>query len=172
MDESEWAIPATPDINVVDVLDNFATEYPDRASWGFEIAGFVWWQGDKDRYDLGHTTRYEPNLVNLITSLRSYYTNRYPGKVVNNAPFVLATLGQTALDSTNAADKAILDAQLAVDGYLPAKTGPIVPPSMNSALIGRVRRSFLPLRMLFAQRITTPISGLGSHLIWEIAGWQ
>ena len=82
----------------------------------FEIAGFVWWQGDKDRYDLGHATRYEQNLVNLITSLRSYYTNRYPGKVVANAPFVLATLGQTPLDSTNPAEKAILDAQLAVDG--------------------------------------------------------
>jgi alpha-galactosidase len=102
--------------NAVDVLDNFATEYPDWAAQGFEIAGFVWWQGDKDRYDLGHATRYEQNLVNLITSLRSYYTNRYPGKVVNNAPFVLATLGQTPLTSTDPAEKPILDGMLAVDG--------------------------------------------------------
>jgi alpha-galactosidase len=102
--------------NAVDVLDNFATEYPDWASQGFEIAGFVWWQGDKDRYDLGHATQYEQNLVKLITSLRNYYTNRYPGKVVENAPFVLATLGQTPLNSTDPAEKAILDAQLAVDG--------------------------------------------------------
>jgi hypothetical protein len=94
-DESEWAIPDSPATNVVDVLDNFATEYPDWAAQGFEISGFVWWQGDKDR---------------------GYYSNRYPGKVVNNAPFVLATLGQTQMNSTNAADKAILDAQLAVDG--------------------------------------------------------
>ncbi len=104
------------DFNVTDVLDHFATEYPQWAAQGFEIAGFVWWQGDKDRYDMGHATRYEENLVNLINSLRDYYTNRYPGKVVVNAPFVLATLGQTPLDSTNAAEKAILDAQLAVDG--------------------------------------------------------
>ena len=97
--------------NVVDVLDNFATQYPSWAAQGFEIAGFVWWQGDKDRYDMGHATRYEQNLVNLITSLRNYYTNRYPGKVVPNAPFVLATLGQTALgDTTPATDVAILDA--------------------------------------------------------------
>jgi len=116
MDESEWAHPDTAAINVVDVLDNFATQYPQWAAQGFEIAGFVWWQGDKDRGDMGHATRYELNLVNLITSLRNYYENRYPGKVVADAPFVLATLGQTPLDSTNAAEKEILDAQLAVDG--------------------------------------------------------
>ncbi|BCX46311.1 hypothetical protein HAHE_02190 [Haloferula helveola] len=116
-DESEWAHPDPAATNVVDVLDNFAAEYPDWATQGFEIAGFVWWQGDKDRYDMGHATRYEENLVNLINSLRSYYSNRYPGKVANNAPFVLATLGQTAIgDSSSLADEAILNAQLAVDG--------------------------------------------------------
>jgi hypothetical protein len=107
-------------VNVVDILDNWATEYAATgkpfAGQDFQIAGFVWWQGDKDRYDMALATRYEQNLVKLITSLRSYYTNRYPGKVVANAPFVLATLGQTPLDSTNAAEKAILDGMLAVDG--------------------------------------------------------
>lgn len=118
--ESQWAHPGTGGTNVVDILDAWVGQYGAAgkpfAGHDFEIAGFVWWQGDKDRYDMGHATRYEQNLVNLINSLRSYYTNRYPGKVVNNAPFVLATLGQTPMDSTNAADKAILDAQLAVDG--------------------------------------------------------
>ena len=37
------------DTNVTDILDNFATEYPDWAAQGFEIAGFVWWQGHKDQ---------------------------------------------------------------------------------------------------------------------------
>jgi autotransporter-associated beta strand protein len=118
--ESEWAHPDTAATNVVDILDGWVTEYsgPGKpfAGQDFQIAGFVWWQGDKDRYDLGHATRYEQNLVNLITSLRSYYSNRYPGKVVNNAPFVLATLGQTPLTSTDPAEKPILDAMLAVDG--------------------------------------------------------
>jgi hypothetical protein len=120
MDESEWAHPDTADINVVDILDNWTTEYAATgkpfAGQDFQIAGFVWWQGDKDRYDMGYATRYEQNLVKLITSLRNYYTNRYPGKVVANAPFVLATLGQTAIgDTSSAADKAILDAQLAMN---------------------------------------------------------
>jgi len=102
--------------NVVDVLDNFATNYPQWAVQGFEIAGFVWWQGDKDRGDAGHAARYEQNLVQLITTLRTYYSNRYPGKVIPNAPFVLATLGQTALNAAPSIDKTLLDAMLAVDG--------------------------------------------------------
>jgi hypothetical protein len=119
--EDEWIHPHDAVTNVVDILDNWNGEYGGSGKpfegRDFEIAGFVWWQGDKDRYDMGHATRYEQNLVNLIQSLRSYYSTRYPGKVANNAPFVLATLGQTAIgDTSSAADKAILDAQLAVDG--------------------------------------------------------
>ncbi len=129
MDESQWAHPDTAATNVVDVLDGFAAQYPGWASQGFEIAGFVWWQGDRDRYTMGHATRYEQNLVRLIDTLRSYYENRYntdqiaPGqpnnltRTVPNAPFVLATLGQTVLnDNSHPAEMAILDAQLAVDG--------------------------------------------------------
>lgn len=119
--ESEWAHPDVAATNVVDILDNWGAEYGNAnrpfAGRDFEIAGFVWWQGDKDRYDMGHATRYEDNLVRLINTLRSYYSNRYPGKVAANAPFVLATLGQTATgDTTPASDVAILNAQLAVDG--------------------------------------------------------
>jgi autotransporter-associated beta strand protein len=116
MHESEWAHPDAAATNVVDVLDNFATQYPAWAAQGFEIAGFVWWQGDKDRYNTNHANSYEANLVKLITQLRTYYSNRYPGKVVPNAPFVLATLGQTTPNSTDPEDKAIFNAQRAVDG--------------------------------------------------------
>jgi autotransporter-associated beta strand protein len=85
--------------NTVDILDNFAAEYPQWAAQGFEIAGFVWWQGHKDGGEQGtgtagpYATYYEENLVRLITGLRSYYENRYPGKVVSDAPFVVATCG-------------------------------------------------------------------------------
>jgi autotransporter-associated beta strand protein len=116
MHESEWAHPDAAATNVVDVLDNFGTQYPAWAAQGFEIAGFVWWQGDKDRYNTNHANSYEANLVKLITQLRTYYSNRYPGKVVANAPFVLATLGQTSTTSTDPEDKAIFNAQRAVDG--------------------------------------------------------
>ncbi|MFU8849072.1 MAG: hypothetical protein ACNA77_10210 [Opitutales bacterium] len=85
--------------NTVDILDNFATEYPQWAEQGFEIAGFVWWQGHRDGGDQGagtagpYAVRYEEYLATLIESLRGYYEGRYPGQVKTNAPFVVATVG-------------------------------------------------------------------------------
>ena len=77
----------------------------------YEIAGFFFWQGDKDRYNAGHASRYEQNLVHLIKQLRKDFNA--PG-----AKFVCATLGQTAKGATGNEGE-ILEAQLAVDG----KTG-------------------------------------------------
>ena len=92
-----------------EVLDNFDTQFPHWKGRGYEIAGFAWWQGDKDRYNLAHAKKYEENLVHLITTLRSEFK-------APNAKFVVATLGQTAKDSDNVNERLILDAQLAVDG--------------------------------------------------------
>ncbi len=92
--------------NAKKVLEELATYYPEAK--GYEVAGFFWWQGDKDRYDEGHATHYEQNLVQLIKTLREDFN-------APNAPFVVATLGQTKKgDGGN--DGAILDAMLAVDG--------------------------------------------------------
>lgn len=92
--------------NAKKVLSELTTYYPDAR--GYDVAGFFWWQGDKDRYDEGHAKHYEQNLVRLINALRKDFN-------APNAPFVLATLGQTKKgDSGN--DGAILDAMLAVDG--------------------------------------------------------
>ena len=96
---SVWNVYNVPGGNVVDVLDNFATEYPQWAAQGFEIAGFVWWQGHKDGGQQGSgsasitATNYETNLVNLIDSLRNYYAARYPANMSADAPFVVATCG-------------------------------------------------------------------------------
>ena len=79
--------------NVTDILDNFASEYPEYAAQGFEIAGFGWWQGHKDQYDASYADRYEFNLENFINEVRAYYENRYPGKIRPKAPFVVATIG-------------------------------------------------------------------------------
>jgi len=92
--------------NAKKALEELGTYYPDATK--FEVAGFAWWQGDKDRYDAAHAERYEKNLVQLIKSLRKDFN-------APNAPFVLATLGQTKKgDAGN--DGKILDAMLAVDG--------------------------------------------------------
>ena len=85
--------------NPVDILDNFATEYPQFAAQGFEIAGYAWWQGHKDGGEQGSgtaslsATTYEANLVNLIDTVRDYYETRYPSNTVPDAPFVVATCG-------------------------------------------------------------------------------
>jgi hypothetical protein len=68
-------------------LAELDTYYP-GAKEGYEIAGFFWWQGDKDRYDAGHASRYEQNLVHLIKQLRKDFN-------APDAKFVCATLGQT-----------------------------------------------------------------------------
>lgn len=93
--------------NAKKVLAEIGTYYPGATR--YEIAGFIWWQGDKDRYDVAHASRYEKNLVNLIKALRKDFN-------APDAPFVCATLGQTAKDSKQGNDGLIFDAQMAVDG--------------------------------------------------------
>lgn len=93
--------------NAKKVLAEIGTYYPGATK--YEIAGFIWWQGDKDRYDVAHASRYEKNLVNLIKALRKDFN-------APDAPFVCATLGQTAKDSKEGNDGLIFDAQMAVDG--------------------------------------------------------
>jgi hypothetical protein len=74
----------------------------------YEVAGFFWWQGDKDRYDAGLASHYEQNLVRLIEQLRRDFN-------APDARFVCATLGQTVKGAEGNEGK-ILDAMLAVDG--------------------------------------------------------
>lgn len=89
-----------------EVLANLETYYPEAQE--YEIAGFFWWQGDKDRYNAGHAIRYEQNLVNLIKQLRIEFE-------CPNAKFICATLGQTE-KGAEGNEGLILKGQLAVDG--------------------------------------------------------
>ncbi len=88
------------------VLSELDKYYPDAKK--YEVAGFFFWQGDKDRYNAGHAHRYEQNLVQLIKQLRKDFDA--PG-----AKFVCATLGQTK-KGAEGNEGLILNAQLAVDG--------------------------------------------------------
>jgi len=112
--EADWAHPEPADFNVVDILDNFASEYPQWAAQGFEIAGYVWWQGHKDQNQPA-ASRYEQNMVNFINQLRSYYENRYPANTSPDTPFVLATIafGGWGLSGDG---RDVANAQLAVSG--------------------------------------------------------
>jgi len=92
--------------NAKKVLEELDKYYP--GAKGYEIAGFFFWQGDKDRYNEAHASRYEQNLVHFIRQLRKDFD-------APNAKFVVATLGQTKKGAEGNEGK-VLEAQLAVDG--------------------------------------------------------
>jgi hypothetical protein len=92
--------------NAKKVLAELDKYYPDAK--GYEVAGFFFWQGDKDRYNAAHAGRYEQNLVHFIKQLRKDFN-------APKAKFVIATLGQTKKGATGN-EGLILDAMFAVDG--------------------------------------------------------
>ena len=74
----------------------------------YEVAGFFWWQGDRDSRSAALSGRYEKNLVHIIKQLREDFN-------APKAKFVCASLGQTKKGAANGGGK-ILEAMLAVDG--------------------------------------------------------
>ncbi len=88
------------------VLEDLGKYYPDATE--YEVAGFFWWQGDRDSRSEALSSRYEKNLAHLIKQLRKEFD-------APDANFVCASLGQTEKGSKNGGGK-ILDAMLAVDG--------------------------------------------------------
>lgn len=88
------------------VLAELDTYYPGATE--YEVAGFFWWQGDRDSRSEALSSRYEKNLVHLIRQLRKEFD-------APEAKFVCASLGQTEKGATDGGGK-ILDAMLAVDG--------------------------------------------------------
>ena len=72
----------------------------------YEVAGFFWWQGDRDSRDGGLSALYELHLVSLINTLRKTFN-------APKAPFVTASLGQSAIGATDGGGE-ILDAMLNV----------------------------------------------------------
>ena len=90
-----------------DVLDNFDSKFPHWKGRGYEIAGFVWWQGHKDGGE-PYASRYEQNLVNFIRTLRTEFDSP-------KTPFVIATIGFGGW-KMEGPHKTVADAQLAVSG--------------------------------------------------------
>jgi hypothetical protein len=86
------------------VLENLDKYYPGAKE--YQVAGFFWWQGDKDMRNPAWFERYETNLINLIKALRKDFN-------APDARFVTASLGQTQEGSTDG-DGVILNAMKAV----------------------------------------------------------
>jgi hypothetical protein len=92
--------------NAKAALADIGKTYPGAKT--YKIAGFVFWQGEKDCGNAVHASLYERNLVQLIRQLRKDFD-------APDAKFVLATLGETAKGGKGNAGM-VLDAHLAVDG--------------------------------------------------------
>ena len=91
--------------NAKAAIKDIAKIVPGYKDQGYEIAGFVWWQGHKDTGNKAHAGKYEENLVRLIDSQRKDYD-------APKAKFVLATgCGNPGTEGTG---KAIAEAQLAI----------------------------------------------------------
>jgi hypothetical protein len=85
------------------VLADLKSYYPDATK--YEVAGFFFWQGEKDCGNAAWAAAYEKNLVQFIKALRKDFESP-------NAKFVLATLGEHIKGCGNQ----IFDAHMAVDG--------------------------------------------------------
>lgn len=77
--------------NAKAVLADLKTYYPGATK--YEVAGFFWWQGDKDFRNKAHASKYEENLIALLAALRKEFN-------APEAKMVIATLGQTKKDAT------------------------------------------------------------------------
>jgi hypothetical protein len=88
------------------VLSELDKHYPGATK--YEVAGFFFWQGEKDAGNPGHAARYEQNLVHFIKQVRKEFD-------APAAKFVLATIGESVKGSDGNGGK-ILEAQFAVDG--------------------------------------------------------
>jgi len=86
------------------VLKDLEKHYP--GGKGFEVAGFLWWQGDKDRYNAAHAAMYGKNLEQLFKALRKEFD-------APEAKMVVATLGQTNKDTASGNERLIIDGMFA-----------------------------------------------------------
>ncbi len=83
------------------VLADLDKYYPGAKS--YEVAGILWWQGDKDMRNAAHAAMYEKNLINFAKALRKDFN-------APKAAFVTASLGQTKESDTTSGHGKILHA--------------------------------------------------------------
>jgi len=102
----QWWAGLQYDSDVADAkkaIADLVTHYPGATKC--EVAGFFFWQGERDAGNPVHAAHYEENLVNFIKALRKDFN-------APDAKFVCATMGEAVKGSGNK----VMEGQLAVDG--------------------------------------------------------
>ncbi|QTN34369.1 sialate O-acetylesterase [Akkermansiaceae bacterium] len=87
--------------NAKKILEDIGTYYPGATE--YEVAGIVWWQGDKDMRNPAHAANYEKHLGLLLKALRKDFN-------APKAAFVSASLGQTDESDTESGHGILLHA--------------------------------------------------------------
>ena len=108
------------------VLKDLEKHYPGGKN--FEVAGFLWWQGDKHRYNAAHSAMYGKSLAQLFKALRKEFN-------APKAKMVVATLGQTDKDEATGNEKMIIDGMFAFGKAHPGEAAVVYthPLSMGSS---------------------------------------
>ena len=89
------------------VLENLKSEFPQYQGQGFELAGFVWFQGWNDMINPDFTAEYEKNMVCFIKDLRKDLK-------APELPVVIGVIGVGGKTNTNPKMLALREAQTAV----------------------------------------------------------
>ena len=91
---------------VKNALKNIADIYPGYKGKGYDLAGFVWFQGHKDHGNADVAKEYEDNLVAFIKDVRKEFDSP-------KLPFMIATIGFDG-ENMNANGLIVHQAQMAV----------------------------------------------------------
>jgi alpha-galactosidase len=94
MDEVKKPFGASYPAMIEEVNNTFAnlkTHFPDYKSQGYELAGFVWFQGWNDMISADYTQEYAANLAHLIRDVRKDL----------KAPKLPVVIGQMGVDGEN-----------------------------------------------------------------------
>jgi alpha-galactosidase len=96
-------------------LTNLKTQFPAYQNQGYEIRGFIWFQGWNDMIDDPATAEYTTNLAHFIADVRGDLKSP-------KLPYVIAQMGVGGVDGADANIKKFKAAQAAVMDRPEAKT--------------------------------------------------
>ncbi|HHZ92180.1 TPA: sialate O-acetylesterase [Candidatus Poribacteria bacterium] len=92
---------------VYKVLEDLDKHFPAFKGHGYEIAGFVWFQGWNDRINQQHNDHYADNLSHFIRDVRKAFGNP-------NLPFIIGESGQGGVDEKHPRALSLMQHQVAV----------------------------------------------------------
>ncbi|NIP25403.1 MAG: sialate O-acetylesterase [Phycisphaerae bacterium] len=89
-------------------LKELKTRFPEYKGQGYEIAGFVWFQGWNDMFDKDFLADYGKHMANFIRDVRKDLK-------APNMPFVIGQMGQGGVDDTGGNKQIIKDHQASME---------------------------------------------------------